>query len=344
MYKKYKLNHSLILSVTGILILGCESGQFSSIDMSSRPPKMRAQQVLLRAFSDSDAVVRSAAIEVVSTTDNLSLMPNVWRLFADPVVPVRFQALLAAGDLRYSPALGDIQRIFNNQQEDTNVRMAAAYALYRMGGSRYADYYFSQINSENPTVRANAALLIGKGGHPNGLKLLEWALNDKQSDDKVRIQAMESMAMLGDTHIYEKIWTRLISVYADDRITGVKAMGSLGTQQAMAALFTMLDDDVPEVRLVAAEQLGKLGDRRGEPYVRDILSKSIEGEPADQVRIKILAAMAIGEIGSDKLAGFLPRLLNDPSTMVQLAAAKAVYRSSQDRSSPGDQPTYSQLF
>jgi hypothetical protein len=149
---------------------------------------------------------------------------------------------------------------------------------------------------------------------------------------------------LGDTGIYEKIWTRLISVYADDRITGIKAMGTLGTQQAISALFTMLDDDVPEVRLAAAEQLGKLGDHRGAPYVRDILDKSISGLPADQIRIKILGAMAIGEIRTQSLAEYLPRLLNDPSKMVQLAAAKAVYRCNQGRSLPGQQATYTRFF
>mgnify|MGYP001110137148 CR=1 FL=1 len=53
------------------------------------------------------------------------------------------------------------------------------------------------------------------------------------------------------------LWTRLISAYADDRVMGIRAMGALGTPEAKNALTTMLDDPVPEVRLAAAEQVGR---------------------------------------------------------------------------------------
>ena len=206
------------------------------------------------------------------------------------------------------------------------MRMAAAYALNCLGSPQYAEFIYQQINSKDMTVRANAALLLGKTGNRSALRHLKWALSDSASDGKVQLQALESIAMLGDTSVYPKLWTRLISVYADDRIAGIRAMGALRTQQAGAALLTMLDDDVEEVRLAAAEQLGKLGDPSGEPQVRKVLEKPLSGDATTQIRIKILAAMAVGEIGTQSLAEFLPTLLNDPAKMVRLAAAKAVFR------------------
>jgi len=144
----------------------------------------------------------------------------------------------------------------------------------------------------------------------------------------VIMQAAEAIAMLGDQRIYRKLWTGLISKYADDRVIGVRAMGALGTDEAKNAIITLLDDPVPEVRLAAAEQLGKLGESGGEDEVLAVLEKNLmaDMDAQGQQRTKTLAALAIGEIGTDRLARYLPQLLQDPSRIVRLAAAKAVLR------------------
>jgi hypothetical protein len=41
-------------------------------------------------------------------------------------------------------------------------------------------------------------------------------------------------------------------------------------------------------------------------------------------RVMVLTALAIGEIRTDTLAGYLPQLLQDPSKFVRLSTAKAV--------------------
>lgn len=105
-------------------------------------------------------------------------------------------------------------------------------------------------------------------------------------------------------------------------------MGALGTEQARNAIITMLDDGVVEVRLTAAEQLGKLHNTSGQMKVLEVLGKDLssssELETGEPSRVKVLAALAIGEIGSEPLLKYLPRLLDDKSRMVQVAAAKAV--------------------
>jgi len=184
------------------------------------------------------------------------------------------------------------------------------------------------VASKDQTVRANAALLLGKSGRQEGIRFLYWTLQRDDSADMVILQAAESIAMLGDHRIYPKLWTRLISAYADDRVVGIQAMGALGTDEAKNALITMLDDGVPEVRLAAAEQLGKLGDPIGEPEVLEVFKKNVMAEMDAQgrERVKILAALAIGEVGTEPPAKYLPSLLQDASKRVRLAAARAVLR------------------
>jgi len=192
------------------------------------------------------------------------------------------------------------------------------------------------IISRDQTVRANAALLLGKSGDKNTLKFLYWALQHKDSDFKVRFQAAEAIAMLGDERIYPKLWTMLISKYADDRVVGIKAMGALGTEQARDALITALGDRVLEVRLAAAEQLGTLGDTTGEPEVLDVFTKNLTaGRDKKSLEfVNVLTALAIGRIGTPRLTRFLPQLLQNESKFVRIAAAKAVFSTYSEKSAP----------
>jgi len=286
----------------------------------------QARQIILAGLEDADPQVRANAVEVVASTREGRLIPQVQQLLADPVVPVRFAALLALGDLGFAPARDQIASLLNDA--NPNIRIAAAYALCRLGQpERYQDIC-SAVAGNDQTVRANAALLLGKSGRKEGIRFLYWTLQRDDSSDIVVLQTAEAIAMLGDHRIYRTLWTRLISAYADDRVIGIRAMGALGTDEAKSAVVTMLDDPVPEVRLAAAEQLGKLGDSAGEAEVLAVFEKNLlaDVDSQGQQRIKMLAALAIGEIGTRSAARYLPALLQDSSKPVRLAAAKAVLR------------------
>jgi len=285
-----------------------------------------ATRIIRESLDDDNPRVRANAIEVVAATNRVELMPKVQQLLEDDFVPVRFAATLAVGDLKYNLAKRQVKLLLDD--DDENVRIAAAYAMSRLGSSEYFEIVRSAIASKDQTVRANSAVLLGKSGDKNALKLLYWAKEDDDSDYKVRFQAAEAIARLGDERIYSKLWTMLISVYADDRAMGVKAMGAMGTLQAKNALITMLDDDVLELRLAAAEQLGMLKDSTGEPEVLDVFTKNLTAglDKEGLERVNVFTAMAIGQIGTPSLTKFLPRLLEDDSKFVRIAAAKAVFQ------------------
>jgi HEAT repeat protein len=294
-------------------------------------PEALAERIIAEGLSDADPRIRAMAIEVVSTARQVSLMPKVESLLADRTVPVRFLAAVAVGDLRYSPAEKSVASLLNDP--DTNVKIAASYARMKLGHAEYFRLFRDAITSQDQTIRANAALLLGKSGNQEARKLLYWALQQTDSDEKVTSQAIESIAMLGDERIYPKLWTRLISAYADDRVAGIRAMGLLATTQAKNAIATMLNDPILEVRLAAAEQLGKLGDSAGETEVQQVFDKNLlaSTDAQSQERVKLLTASAIGEIGTPALVKQLPKLLADPSQPVRLAAAKAILRAGHQR-------------
>jgi len=287
------------------------------------PPTV-ARQIVLDGLAHPDPRIRSNAIEVIATTGEAQMMPRAQSLLQDPAVPVRFLAALAVGDLQYNLAKDDVGVLLNDQ--DQNVRLAAAYALMRLGQPAYFQVIRDAVASEDQTVRANAALLLGKSGQQEALRYLYWILQRKDSADKVLLQTVESIAMLKDARIYPKLWTQLISAYADDRIVGIRGMGALGTEEAKSAIVTLLDDAVLEVRLAAAAQLGKLGQTIGEREVQAVISKNLLAnmDPTSAERVRVWTALAIGEIGTSSLLRHLPDMLQDQSNSVRLAAAKGV--------------------
>jgi HEAT repeat protein len=287
----------------------------------------RAGRIIEDGLSDEDPQVKVKAIEVVAETHQKKLMPRVQQLLKDDFVPVRFAAGAAVGDMQYAPAKSTVEQL--QQARDENTRIAAAYAMYKLGSLKKLEIIRKAIASKDPTIRANATVLLGKSGNKEELKLLYWVMGDSNSDDKTRFQAAEAIARLGDEKIIKKLWTMIISTYADDRMMGLNAMGALGTATAEDILITKLDDEVLEVRLTAAEQLGRLGDSSGEAVVLSVFAKEAATaglDKRDMERVKVLAALAIGQIGTKPVTKYLPQLLQNESKFVRIAAAKAVFQ------------------
>jgi HEAT repeat protein len=315
-----------------LLLVGCDkplqTNTIAPDDVSAKSLVPEAIEIIRQGLADNDPRVRANAIEVVVATKTIPLMPKVQRLLNDQFVPVRFLAIMAVGDLKYALAEKELMQLLKDK--DQNVTIAAAYSLTKLGRPEYLKVFQNAVASDDQTVRANAALLLGKSGDRSTLtqQALWWTLRRKDSNDKVRFQAAEALAMLGDQTIYPKLWAMLISAYADDRVVGIRAMGALGTEEAKNALITMLDDGVLEVRLAAAEQLGKLQDPIGEPEVRQVFTKNLTAglDKESLERVNVLTALAIGQIGTKPLTKYLPQLLKDESGFVRIAAAKAVFQ------------------
>ncbi|MBN1786815.1 MAG: HEAT repeat domain-containing protein [Sedimentisphaerales bacterium] len=283
----------------------------------------QAQRAVLEGLESSDARLRANAIEVVSTTQKMVFLPKIATFLDDPVMPVRFAAAVALGDTKYKKAEKQLAELLNDT--DLNVRIAAAYGLCKMGRMRYLSVIEKAAKVEDQTVVANAAWLLGKLKSEKSLALLYSLKDNKDSSDKVAFNSVEAIARIGDEKIYPRIWTMLISAYAEDRYMGINAMAAFGGSKGANAILSVLDDSVLEIRLAAAQQLGTLGDFSGRIIVLEYLSGASRQEKFVEERCNILAALAIGQIGTEKLIEYLPKLLKNNSLAVRLAAAQSVF-------------------
>jgi len=313
----------------GLLIAGCTEEQNTGAATAARPKKKvrvqslrsRSQLILEKALNGKDARLRSAAIEVAVDTNQKDMVPHITRLTTDPVVPVRFGATVALGDMRCFSCEKILQKSLSDP--DVNVRVGAAYSLVKLKHPQYIGPIRAATKSTDQTVRANAALLLGKLENKDNIDLLYEVLKSSDSSDKVRLQAIESIARLGDERMYRgKLWALLISKFADDRVIGIRGMGALNTPESRNAIIRTLDDDVQEVRLVAAEQLARLGDKRGEEEILAYFQTQPNLNKVDMANQT--AVMAIGPLKSSRLNVFLPEALNSQSAYIQLLAARSV--------------------
>jgi HEAT repeat protein len=340
MAKKHPAKNNIIFAsviLALIAFVGCETGsekqQTAGViadNSANNDLKAEATKIILEGLSSNNPQVRVNAIEMAAATNNQQFMVGVQRLTTDELVLIRFASAVAIGDTKYSAAKNDVAQLLKDNDE--NVRLAADYAIVMLGGSKsYTQQIHAALTRNDQQIRANAAFLLGKIGDKNALPLLYQLIQDEASDDKVRLNAIEAIARLKDEKIYQKLWATLISAYADDRVFGIRAMGALGTSRAKDSLLTMLKDDVPEVRLMAAEQLGYLGDTEGEKIVANALTHdiSVATDQEAKARIQTLAAMAIGQIRTPTLKKFLPELLKSDSQFARIAAAKAVFQCAQ---------------
>ena len=321
--------HALFLACLGAFALGCNETPVPTMTSygigGMSPTQTEAFGIIRDGLADPYPQIRVKAIEVVVTTHQVQLMRTVQHLLEDESMPVRFAAAVAIGDLQYSIARTSISRALRDR--DANVVIAASYAMGRLGDTEFFEILRKMLNSDDQTVRANAALLLGKTGDPSAIDLLKRAQQSNDSSDKVRLQTLEARAQLGDEQVLSKLWAIVYSGYADDKIMGVRAMGALGTRKAREILATKLDDEILEVRLAVAEQLGKLGDTSGEPEVLDVFKKKLTKGLDERalVRTNVLTALAIGQICTPALTKHLPKFMKNQSKSVRLAAAKAVF-------------------
>jgi HEAT repeat protein len=320
---------ALLFACLAAFVLGCNETpvptmtDYGTGNMSSI--QARAFGIIRDGLADPYPQIRAKAIEVVVTTHQVNLMRTVQGMLEDESMPVRFAAAVAVGDLQYSIARTSISRALSDA--DANVVIAASYAMGRLGDTEYFDVVRKMLNSDDQTVRANAALLLGRAGDPSAIALLKQVQQRNDSSDKVRLQALEARAQLGDEEVLRRLWALVLSGFADVKVMGVRAMGALGTQEARDVLGTKLDDDILEVRLAVAAELGKLGDKSGEPEVLDVFKKKLTAglREQDLARINVLTALAIGQICTPELTKHLPKLMKNESKSVRLAAAKAVF-------------------
>ncbi|NHX40227.1 MULTISPECIES: HEAT repeat domain-containing protein [Haloarcula] len=163
--------------------------------------------------------------------------------------------------------------------------------------------------SDNERVKTRAAELLGNfEDHDDRRDVVNALVNAAQSDsDAITGAAIDSLDELGDDAITQLIGSMAGVDLEDDAADWVKAK----------AYMQVLDADVPELRMAAANGLGNLDQA-------DAVPKLAERFEDPDPRVRARAARSAGKIGDSRATTPLESVLSDPKAGVRREAADAL--------------------
>jgi len=210
------------------------------------------------------------------------------------------------------------------------------------------------LASDDPAVRSDAAIRLGKARSKEALDPLIAALNDQE--ESVRVNVIRALGDLGDPKAIPAIVPFVTDSLSAVRMAACQALGALGDTRGVPALEKALYDEDESIRIVAARALGDVpGPESLEVLLRVALEddserirshvvkvvgsrRAREAVPrlesalrAESEMVRANAAMALGEIGDRSTLPVLYRSLDDPFYKVRCLSAHAIAKIA-----PGD--------
>jgi len=220
-----------------------------------------ALEILTEASRSDRPVLRANAIEAMQMMPERAL-PMARRGLNDPNPAVRFAAVVTAGMLGFESLAGDIEPLV----EDANpsVRAAAMYALHKFGRDINITPLAGMLSSQDPGLRANVAMILGLMGDESAIPMLREAGTrpmprvSEQRVAVVRIQIAEAMARLGDDGALNSLRAGAHSSIGEVRVVAINAIGAVGDEKGAAMMQVLLENQPVEVRLAAAGALARV--------------------------------------------------------------------------------------
>ncbi len=307
-------------------------GAVSAVETLSRA-EPQAVDVILQASRSENPNMRANAIEAMEPLPD-RLLPLAQLGAGDPDRVVRYRALTAIGRLKFREMGPTAERHVDDPSP--SVRAAAIFAAYECGRPVDVSAMVPLLTNPSPIVRINVATLIGLMGEPSAIPMLY----DMAKSPMRRANVAESMVVqvtiaraivqLGDLEMLDVIRAQAYSDLVEVRVMAIDMLGELGDRVYIPAFIQMLKDPTVEVRLAAATALVRLGANDGLSQLRKAARFSSEDVAA-------LARKALDETRDPRVRDRFTQLLNNADARQQVASdvrAQAAYGLSFTRDDP----------
>lgn len=243
---------------------------------------------LCRQLGSDEVEVRLAAILALGRIGDARSVRPLIEALEDPELTVEAAGALARiGDAR---AYDSLLPLLGHRR--AAVRQAAIGALNSLGQARMEQDMKRLLDDPNPHVRESAARIAGYFGYAACASRLLERLNDE--DESVRRAAIETLPYLQDTEAAPLLDAALSDRSPKIRAAAAQSLGNLDDEVSLPGLTRALRDSDSWVRYYAARSLGQLRNAG----MLDPLCAVLSTDPAPQVRIA--AAEALGRIGGER--------------------------------------------
>lgn len=270
------------------------------------------------AMWDSSQVIRSRAIEIwekfaTPEATSAAVVEALHSLYPDVKVWAA-QSMITQDDM-VTPA---VAAILHDASLPIGVRSNAANVLSGIAGDRAFNQLVAALNDDNPTIRAPAAMSLGRRGDKKSGSILIDHLSDP---DPLVCEVV--IGALGDL-CQQSAVSHLINILSNHqnelrkRKMAVSALGKIRDPRSLKAILNSLADEEPIIRQAAALAVGDLDDRSTAPARLDRLS-----DPNHHVRATIFRVL--GRLGDPVALDAIYRILAIDSSMdTRTAAAEAL--------------------
>lgn len=190
--------------------------------------------------------------------------------------------------------------------ENAEVRRAAAGALGRLKDQRAVEPLIAALEDEDREVRETATLGLGSIGDPQAADSLIAAYGKGEISD---LNIATALSMIGDPRAVELLIPVVEARDSSIRNRAATVLRGIGFPHAdellLKASIGALRDKDPSVRADAAQDLGKLNDRRAvEPLIAAL------ADDKDR-EVRVSAAYALGDIGGQRAVEALTAVSKD---------------------------------
>lgn len=221
------------------------------------------------ALADADAKTCAAAIEGLSESEDVRLVPKFVRILQENTATLT--RARAAQALAHFVLLGELGKIRPRSFDMARNALLTAH----------------RNTAEDLEVRRRALESLSYTALDGIPELIAAAY--AHSDEKMRISAVFAMGRSADKRWASSVRRELNSLLPEMRYEAARACGELGLRQATSTLIEMVEDVDAEVQQAALWALGQIGGRQAQK----VLNRYVESESE---ALRDAASEALGEL------------------------------------------------
>ena len=191
-----------------------------------------------------------------------------------------------------------------------SVMLMMATALVANGQTDYAAQELARLTDKDPSIRANAAISMGKYADKRAVLPLITALKDQ--DRLTRTFAAQSLGLIGDRRAVDPLI--LLLKDSDPLVQGAaaQALGNLNDPRAIAQLLAFASDETVQSSGYAFVALREMS--------ADKSSAAVVGLASPNARVRENAARLLATTKEPAVLAALKRALTDSDAKVRIAA------------------------
>ena len=291
--------------------------------------RAKALSILDQAAFDDNPRIRANTIEALRWAPVEKLNHAVRAGLADENLGVRFVAAMMVGEAKLCDLALLLEPILLDESQ--SVQAAVLCSLYRCGHQVDLNPIAKMLESDNPELRGNAAMVLGMMGNKSAVDLIRRA--SQTAPDSIpsirrrliNLQMAEALVKLGEDSELGVIRAAIFSSIQEAEITALACQisGRIKDIQILSTLesIAMTPERYPdEIRLVASTAIAEIApDKVPTEIVLRFTSSKLS-------KLRAQSATTLGIQGNQVNLGPLAQMMKDSDPLVQIAASGAVLR------------------